>query len=127
MTVGDLYGNITKALLDSEKLTVIVGPGGVYDFTPDENTAGPYVVVGEFVEGPGRLVSCEETEVTFTIHVWSSSFGRFETLDIKDVINEILFEMWGECFWLESFKLIHDVSQWCHGVLTYRTFIKEEE
>lgn len=126
MTLDRLYTEVYRALNENLELIDIVGENGVYDYTPDESVAGPYVVIGDFDVRPGRLLNSKEKEVTFSIHVWSSNYGRFETMDIGNVVDDGIQAIWGNVFYFESFQIIHDVEQWVHGILTYKTYIEEE-
>lgn len=62
---------------------------GVYDCIPD-NTAFPYVVIGEETGRNNGTVTLDGLEYTLTMHVWSDYKGSYETKNIMARIYDLL-------------------------------------
>ena len=129
MRLDDLYTNIYQNLVNNEALISLLHGDRIFDYTPDEKTPAPYVVIGDFLERPGRILNDKEREVEFRLHIWTSETGRFKAVEIKNAIIDNMIKSsheQGQQYFFESFILEHEVQNWCHGVLTLRTYIEKE-
>ena len=125
MILENLYTDIFQRLSKNEALTSLIGANRIFDYTPDDTVLGPYVVIGDFDETEGRVLNDTEREVNFRLHIWSSAYGRDQVMKIKRAIVEIFQVQDTQIYFFERFQLVHDVQQWVHGVLSFRTYIKE--
>ncbi|MGD9879026.1 MAG: DUF3168 domain-containing protein [Hyphomicrobiaceae bacterium] len=81
---------IVTALKASAAIKALVGnPARVYDHVPEE-TAYPYIEVGEVVDTPFDDKSTTGLEHAITLHVWSRYRGRKETKQILDALHALL-------------------------------------
>jgi hypothetical protein len=96
----------------------------VFDFEPDEETPGPYVVIGDTHEVEGRTMADDERKVFVRLHIWSSYRGRKEVIGIERDIEAALE---GSEYLFESFQVLLDESDWMHGVVVYRTYIERDD
>ncbi len=62
---------------------------GVYDRVAD-NTAYPYVVIGDATQRDWSTATTNGAEITGIVHVYSRTGGRKETLDIMERIYDVL-------------------------------------
>lgn len=73
----------------------ILGLGGatvaVYDDVP-ENTAYPYVVIGEETAANNGTKDVDGIEHTLTLHVWSQYRGRREIKEIMSSVYQLLHD-----------------------------------
>ena len=90
---------------------------GVYDVVP-ENTAGPYIAIGQLQSLRGRLLSETERAWYADLHIWSSYQGRKEVLEIADLISPVI----PPGLFQEELMVIQDPSGWYHGVLTIKGY-----
>jgi hypothetical protein len=120
MSLESLHEDVYGRLINHEPLTALLSGEKVYDFLPDEETPGPYIVVGETHETEGRLTADSERTVTVRLHIWSSYRGRKEIIQIEREI-ENAFEVASSEYWFESFLILLDQGGWMHGVVVLRT------
>jgi hypothetical protein len=124
MLLSGLYEDVYRRLTGHEPLADLLNGEKVYDFEPDEETPGPYVVIGDTHEVEGRTIADEERKVYVRLHIWSSYRGRKEVIGIEREIEAAL----GESEYLfESFQVLLDESGWMHGVVVYRTYIERND
>ena len=129
MTLDDLYTDVYRHLAENTKLINLLKGEKFFDYQPDESTAAPYVVIGDFYEQGGRLLNDTEREVELRLHIWTSQFGRFQNLDIKNaIVNDFIkYNNPDEQeYFFVNFILEHELKDWVHGVLTLKTFIQKE-
>ena len=129
MTLDKLYTDVFKKLVNNIVLIDLLGGEKIYDYTPDESTAAPYIVIGDFVEQSGRLLNDTEREVSIRLHIWTSQYGRFQAIDIKNAIIDefIKYNNTNEQeYFFVNFILEHEVLDWVHGVLMLKTYIQKE-
>lgn len=83
--------NLQKAIFTALNSDSTLGSlvTGVYDCIPD-NTAFPYVVIGEETGTNNGTVTLDGLEYTVTIHVWSDYKGSYETKNIMARIYNLL-------------------------------------
>jgi hypothetical protein len=124
MTLSGLYEDIYRRLIGYSPLTTLLNGDKVYDFEPDEETQGPYIVIGDTHEVEGRVMDGEERKVFVRLHIWSSYQGRKEVIDIERKIEEA---MEGDMYLFESFQVLLDESGWMHGVAVFRTYIERND
>jgi hypothetical protein len=124
MTLLGLYEDIYKRLTEYSLLTELLSGEKVYDFEPDEETPGPYVVIGDTHEVEGRTLADGERKVFVRLHIWSSYRGRKEVIGIERKIEEA---MKGDEYLFESFQVILDESDWMHGIAVFRTYIERDD
>ncbi|MGW2547493.1 DUF3168 domain-containing protein, partial [Kitasatospora sp. NPDC001574] len=70
--MGPLQAALYTALTADEQLTAMVT--GVFDYVP-EDTAYPYVVLGEAIETPHNTHDRYGRQTAITLHVWSQYRG----------------------------------------------------
>jgi len=85
------YALITAMTGDSDLHTHV--EDRVYDWVP-ENPTCPYLVITTPTEVPFDCFGCTDIQagqrVTFTVHIWSTYRGSFETKEIAEHINDLL-------------------------------------
>jgi hypothetical protein len=83
-----LTAAVYTALTGDATLTALVGTR-VFNHVPQE-TAFPYVVIGETTLVPFDSKTTEGAEVVLTIHSWSRYRGSKEILDIQKAVVDVL-------------------------------------
>lgn len=86
--------NLQKALftaLDGNVTGIDDASVSVYDDVP-ENTAYPYVILGEETTANNGSKTVDGVEHTITIHVWSQYRGRREIKEIMESVYSLLHE-----------------------------------
>ena len=77
---------VYATLTDDAALQALIGnPARVFDHVP-QDSAFPYVVVGEATSGPFDTKTEDGLEQTLTIHTWSRYRGLKETKDIMAAV-----------------------------------------
>ena len=79
---------IFKAL-DGNVTGIDIASVSVYDDVP-ENTAYPYVILGEETSANSGTKSLDAIEHTLTLHVWSQYRGRREIKEIMQSVYSLL-------------------------------------
>jgi len=128
---ADLQKAIFAALGAENALTALLGGAKVFDQAP-ANVRFPYVTFGMTgIYDWSTATECG-AEQLFTLHVWSKSQGKKETLDIMEAIRVRL----GEPLPLETHRLVAlrlDYSEARydedllihHGLLRFRAMIED--
>ncbi len=82
---------VRVGILDTLKAdgTLVALVTGVYGNVPQQ-TAYPYVVLGDMTEVPFNMFGKDGKESTITLHAWSQYVGFKEALSIIDRVNEVL-------------------------------------
>lgn len=124
MTLEALYEDVYGRLVGHGALTALLKGDGVYDFLPDEEVEGPYIVIGDTHEVEGRTIDDGERKVFVRLHIWSSYRGRREIVRIE---REIEAALAGDTYLFESFQIIRDEDGWMHGIVVLRTYIEKED
>ncbi len=83
----DLQKAIYTALTGDATLMALVS--GIHDYVP-QDTAFPYVAIGEATAIPFDTKSFDGMEVTLTMHSWAREHGRKKVKDINAEIYRIL-------------------------------------
>jgi len=123
MTLEALHEDIYKRLMEHNPLEALLSGAKIYDFDPDEEPPGPYIVIGDTHEVEGRTIDGLERKVFIRLHIWSSYRGRREVIKIEREIEEALS---GDIYLFESFQVFMDESGWMHGETVFRTYIERE-
>ena len=129
---ADLQKAIFAALAADSALTVLLGGAKVFDQAP-ANVRFPYVTFGMTGIYDWSTATERGAEQLFTLHVWSKSQGKKETLDIMEAIRARL----GEPLPLETHRLVAlrlDYSEARydedllihHGLLRFRAMIEDD-
>ena len=129
MTLDELYTDVYQRLVNDGELCEVLEGEKIFDYQPDESTAAPYIVIGDFYEQPGRLLNDSERAVELRLHIWTSQFGRFQALDIKNMIIDDFItynSIDTQEYFFVNFILEHEIKDWVHGVLTLKTYIQKE-
>lgn len=87
MTAAAIQTAIYSALSGDAALAALVS--GVYDHA-DQDTAFPYVTIGEDTLRPWDDKGVDGFEATITLHSWSRHRGREEVKDIQAAIYAVL-------------------------------------
>jgi hypothetical protein len=116
MTLESLYTELYEALTGNAPLMAKVT--GVFDGLAPESQGGPFVVMGELQELPGRTMDEEERKCLVTLHVWSDYRGRKELFQVAELLDKAVPE---ECLF-EELQVLRDADGWWHGIATYRTY-----
>ena len=124
MTLEALYEDVYKKLTEYAPLTALLRGDRVYDFEPDDEVEGPYVVIGDTHETEGRTMADSERKVFVRLHIWSSYHGRREVIRIEREIENALE---GDQYLHESFQILKSDDSWMHGVVVLRTYIERDE
>lgn len=128
---ADLQKAIFAALGAENTLTALLGGAKVFDQAP-ANVRFPYVTFGMTGIYDWSTATERGAEQLFTLHVWSKSQGKKETLDIMEAIRVRL----GEPLPLETHRLVAlrlDYSEARydedllihHGLLRFRAMIED--
>ncbi len=128
---ADLQKAIFAALGAENALTALLGGAKVFDQAP-ANVRFPYVTFGMTGIYDWSTATERGAEQLFTLHVWSKSQGKKETLDIMEAIRVRL----GEPLPLETHRLVAlrlDYSEARydedllihHGLLRFRAMIED--
>ena len=125
MRLKELYEDVYSRLVNNTQLVEILGGERVFDYMPDEETPGPYIVIGDGFDTEGRVMSDEERRVEIRLHIWSSYRGRAQLIDIEQAV-EAAMESAVQVYFFESFQILRD-EDWMHGVLVFRTYIDRME
>lgn len=86
--ISDTIKAIYTALAADAGLTAIISTR-LYDDVPD-NTAYPYVAIGEVTENRSDTFANKGKELTATIHVWSQYRGMKQLTDILTRLDAVL-------------------------------------
>jgi hypothetical protein len=121
----DLYEDIYSRLAGNDALVTLLGGERVFDYMPDEDTPGPYIVIGDTFDTEGRVMSDEERRVEVRLHIWSSYRGRAQLIDIEQAV-EAAMDSAGQVYIFESFQILRD-EDWMHGVVVFRTYLDRME
>lgn len=125
MKLKDLYEDIYSRLAGNDALVTLLGGERVFDYMPDEDTPGPYIVIGDTFDTEGRVMSDEERRVEVRLHIWSSYRGRAQLIDIEQAV-EAAMDSAGQVYIFESFQILRD-EDWMHGVVVFRTYLDRME
>ena len=124
MTLEALHEDVYKRLTEHAPLAALLAGEKVYDFEPDEEVPGPYVIVGDTHEVEGRTMGDDERKVFIRLHIWSSYRGRKEVIQLE---REVEAALNGDEYIFESFQVLLDDDGWMHGVVVFRTYIERDE
>lgn len=127
----ELQKAIYSALSSDLKLTALLGSQKVFDATPP-NVTFPYVSFGRtsmFDWSTGTEIG---TEQLFTIHIWSKTRSKNETLEIMDAVQQALGP---ETLLLHHFALVNLTMEFSearydddllvhHGMVRYRAVME---
>jgi len=116
MNLESLYTELYAALTGNTVLMAKVT--GIFDGLAPESQAGPFIVMGELQELPGRTMDEEERKCLVTFHVWSDYRGRKEVLQVAEALDKAM----PEGFLFDEIQVLRDADNWWHGVSTYRTY-----
>ena len=92
MTIGSfaLQSSIYSALNNDSNLTGTLG-ATIFDDVP-ENSAYPYIVLGEDTANEYDTKDVKGSTSSLTIHVWSEYKGSKETKQIMDRVHDLLHD-----------------------------------
>ena len=82
---------VYNALLASNPLTTKLGGNNIYDFVP-ENTAFPYVKIGDQTMVDDGTKTKKGTDFTLMIHTFSRYRGSKEIKEIMSLVYDVLHE-----------------------------------
>lgn len=116
MNLENLYTDLYAALTGNAALMAKVT--GIFDGLAPESQAGPFIVMGELQELPGRTMDEEERKCLVTFHVWSDYRGRKELFQVAELLDKAMPEE----FLFDELQVLRDADSWWHGVATYRTY-----
>jgi hypothetical protein len=127
---ADLQKAIFSALGGDEALGAMLGGGKIFDRTPAD-AQFPYVTFGQTGIYDWSTSTESGIEQLFTIHVWSKSQGKKETLDIMEAIRLRLDGPIAlEAHHLVALRLEYSEARYDedllihHGLLRYRATIE---
>ena len=86
-----LQTTVYNALLASNPLTTKLGGNNIYDFVP-ENTAFPYVKIGDQTMVDDGTKTKKGTDFTLMIHTFSRYRGSKEIKEIMSLVYDVLHE-----------------------------------
>jgi len=86
-----LQTTVYNALLASNPLTTKLGGNNIYDFVP-ENTAFPYVKIGDQTMVDDGTKTKKGTDFTLIIHTFSRYRGSKEIKEIMSLVYDVLHE-----------------------------------
>ena len=86
-----LQTTVYNALLASNPLTTKLGGNNIYDFVP-ENTAFPYVKIGDQTMVDDGTKTKKGTDFTLMIHIFSRYRGSKEIKEIMSLVYDVLHE-----------------------------------
>ena len=86
-----LQTTVYNALLGSSPLTTKLGGNNIYDFVP-ENTAFPYVKIGDQTMVDDGTKTKKGTDFTLMIHTFSRYRGSKEIKEIMSLVYDVLHE-----------------------------------
>ena len=86
-----LQTTVYNALLASNPLTTKLGGNNIYDFVP-ENTAFPYVKIGDQTMVDDGTKTKNGTDFTIMIHTFSRYRGSKEIKEIMSLVYDVLHE-----------------------------------
>ena len=86
-----LQTTVYNALLASNLLTTKLGGNNIYDFVP-ENTAFPYVKIGDQTMVDDGTKTKKGTDFTLMIHTFSRYRGSKEIKEIMSLVYDVLHE-----------------------------------
>ena len=86
-----LQTTVYNALLASNPLTTKLGGNNIYDFVP-ENTAFPYVKIGDQTMVDDGTKTKKGTDFTLMIHAFSRYRGSKEIKEIMSLVYDVLHE-----------------------------------
>ena len=87
----NLQTTVYNALLASNTLTTKLGGNNIYDFVP-ENTAFPYVKIGDQTMVDDGTKTKKGTDFTLMIHTFSRYRGSKEIKEIMSLVYDVLHE-----------------------------------
>ena len=87
----NLQTTVYNALLASNPLTTKLGGNNIYDFVP-ENTAFPYVKIGDQTMVDDGTKTKKGTDFTLMIHTFSRYRGSKEIKEIMSLVYDVLHE-----------------------------------
>ena len=129
---ADLQKAIFAALLADSGLVAALGGGKVFDHAP-AGVAFPYVTLGRASVYDWSTATESGAEQLFTLHVWSKTQGKKETLDIMEAIRARLDEPLGlEAHRLVALRLDYSEARYDedllihHGLLRFRAMIEDD-
>ena len=86
-----LQTTVYNALLANNPLTTKLGGNNIYDFVP-ENTAFPYVKIGDQTMVDDGTKTKKGTDFTLMIHTFSRYRGSKEIKEIMSLVYDVLHE-----------------------------------
>ena len=87
----ELQKAVFSALSGTSALTAAMGASRIYDNAP-ANVAFPYVTFGRTTAYDWATGTEDGTEHLFTLHVWSKTKGKAETLEIMAIVKQALHD-----------------------------------
>ena len=87
----ELQTTVYNALLANNPLTTKLGGNNIYDFVP-ENTAFPYVKIGDQTMVDDGTKTKKGTDFTLMIHTFSRYRGSKEIKEIMSLVYDVLHE-----------------------------------
>jgi hypothetical protein len=129
---ADLQKAIFSALGAESALTALLGGAKVFDRAP-ANVRFPYVTFGMTGIYDWSTATENGAEQLFTLHVWSKTQGKKETLDIMEAIRARLDgPLVLEAHRLVALRLDYSEARYDedllihHGLLRFRAMIEED-
>jgi hypothetical protein len=86
---AELQKAVFDALAADAAVTALLGGGKIYDHAP-ANVAFPYLTFGRTSIFDWSTGTESGTEQLFTLHVWSKTKGKKETLAIMEAVRALL-------------------------------------
>jgi hypothetical protein len=84
-----LQATIYSALVNSQKMTELLGGEKIFDDIPN-NEKPPYVVFGQSIHNDWSTGSESGMEHSITLNIWSEQNGRKEVLLLADALADAL-------------------------------------
>lgn len=91
MPTWPLQQAVFAALGADATLTVLLGPGRIFDDVP-QGTPLPYVTLGRMTAQDWSTGSEDGTEHVFTVHVWSGARGKKQAHELLGAIRAALHD-----------------------------------
>jgi hypothetical protein len=121
MSINDFLAALYSALAGNGALMAVLQD--VY-YDPPGDAPGPYIVIGNGQDLPGRLLDASERQLNQTIYIWSNG-KRKELIDIRYLVEDVLDSMAGYEIYLDEVQMMPaDDDGWRQVVMDLRVYIR---